>query len=964
MIDFCLLGSVALARDDGEEIRTLLARPKQIALLAYLAGRHPRGWQRRNSLLALFWPESDDRRARFSLRTALHGLRAELGPDIVLARGDDEVAINFDLVRCDAVAFEEALAGQRLREALTIYRGPFLEGLIVPGLADFHIWLDERRESLRRQAVGAAVALADAADARGDLDDVLQWNRRAMELSPHEETLLRRALRTLELRGERAEALRVFEQWEARLGTELESEPSPETLSEVARLRAPLGSGTRAPRRTALPAPSTPPIDTMPPPAPTPKAVAEDFHHRSARRRSRVALGAVVGVALLVGALFVHRRTAGATAKGTGTAVLPFAFTGDAKFATLADAVQALLSAGLSGAGPLRTIDPHLVAAFASKQPANASPRAIGARAGAGLGASHFITGSIVEQQGVLRIQAHLYAVGQEDTPLGTATTSGSADSLFVIADRLSTDLLAARLGTVSVEGIGTSSVAALRAYVEGERHLFAAQYARATDAYSRAVAADSEFARAYFRLSYAASLGSHDGLSRTAAARALELKPKLPPADQLMLDAWQHTLKSRIPESIDLYERALGQDSRNSEAWLRLAEIRFHWGPSLGIPPASAAEAFWRVIAAVPDNAPALIHLARIEARESPGGGGFDTLAAAANKLNLTAAEALELRTLAAVLSGRGHESVLAEARARGALTERQLLAAVLPFADTIMAAAFARDLTRSGVSSALRVIGYVELAQIAAAHGRVRAAFEAADSLATIAPDRAAELRAWILTLPFVKATPAELLRARDAVRHVMDAAPFGIAPSVEEIAKRGVNAPRGQYVQAVLSLLAGDTATAVALSRDLVERKRPDRQDSAFAANYAHAIRAELRMRETPVKAIEAFPAPHIEPSKTYPDLMSFFVARERYLRAEALAAAGHVREAITWLETFPDPAGYDVWFLGPALLRRAQLHTSLGERQAARRTYERFIALWQGADGELAGAVKDARAALAR
>ncbi len=614
-------------------------------------------------------------------------------------------------------------------------------------------------------------------------------------------------------------------------------------------------------------------------------------------------------------------------------------------------------------------MDPHIVAAFVAKQSTDPDPASeLGEKTSTGLGATNFIVGSIVEERGVLRMQASLYARGRGTSPLGRATASGVPDSAFDMADRLAADLLAARVGGVSVDALGTSSMVALRAYVEGERQLFAARYAGAADAFSRAVAADSQFARAYLRLSYSASLGGHDSLSRASAARAGVLKGRLSPNDRVLLVAWTDLLHINIPMSIFMYEKVLTQDERNPEAWLQLAEIRYHWGPTLGISIASAADAFRHVVAVVPGDGAALIHLARLEARDAPGGGGFDTLAAAARRLNLGATESLELRTLGAILSGRRSErdSILAEAAARGALTERHLLSFALQFSDTVMSVALARELIRPDAEPAIRITGYVDLAQIEASHGRVRAALKLADNLASIAPERAVELRVWILSLPFAHASRAERLAARDALSRTQEVMP-SVGPSAGQIAGSMIYPPRRRYLEAVLSLLAGDTARTLALSRELAAWPRPNVQDSAFAADYARAIHAEMLIGASPAAAAEAFTPAHTAPDRVYPGLMSFVDARARLLRAESLASAGHTAEALSWLETFPDPAGYDMWFLGPALLRRAQLYASVGRTADARRSYDRFLALWAGADAELAQTVKDAtraRGGLAR
>src|SRR5215207_3913289 len=83
------LGTLELRHANGDDVRTILAQPKRAALLVYLAIAQPRGFHRRDRLLALFWPEHDTERARASLNRAIYFLRRELGDGIVISRGDE-----------------------------------------------------------------------------------------------------------------------------------------------------------------------------------------------------------------------------------------------------------------------------------------------------------------------------------------------------------------------------------------------------------------------------------------------------------------------------------------------------------------------------------------------------------------------------------------------------------------------------------------------------------------------------------------------------------------------------------------------------------------------------------------------------------------------------------------------------------------------------------------------------------
>jgi serine/threonine-protein kinase len=191
MIELQTLGTVDL-RNDGKEVSTVLAQPKRLALLAYLATARPRGFVSRDTLLALFWPESDEERGRNSLRQALHHVRRSLGEASILSRGDREVGIDPAIVRCDAAAFDEAIEGKRWEAALELYRGDFLPGLFVQDAAEAERWIDDERSRRRRDALGAARQLVDQSERTGDFAAAERWARLAVELDADDEGAARR----------------------------------------------------------------------------------------------------------------------------------------------------------------------------------------------------------------------------------------------------------------------------------------------------------------------------------------------------------------------------------------------------------------------------------------------------------------------------------------------------------------------------------------------------------------------------------------------------------------------------------------------------------------------------------------------------------------------------------------------------------------------------------------------------
>src|SRR5260370_37774493 len=109
MIRLQLLGTVDLKDSQGRELGSVLRRPKLLALLGYLTVARPQGFQRRDTLVALLWPELDHTHARNALSQAVHTLRRALGHEALLARGAEELGVSEEGLWCGVREFERAL---------------------------------------------------------------------------------------------------------------------------------------------------------------------------------------------------------------------------------------------------------------------------------------------------------------------------------------------------------------------------------------------------------------------------------------------------------------------------------------------------------------------------------------------------------------------------------------------------------------------------------------------------------------------------------------------------------------------------------------------------------------------------------------------------------------------------------------------------------------------------------------
>src|SRR5439155_1668836 len=249
MIELRMLGTLDLKGTDGRAVHSILAQPKRLALLAYLAV-HAAG-ARRDSVIALFWPELDTAHARGALRQSLRFLRRELGDGILNGHSDEAIAFEPATVWCDVVAFEQACKGGQAAQALQLYRGAFLDGCFVSsGSQELERWIAAERTRLGQLAARAAADFVEHAEREGDLPTAVLAARQGVALDPDDESALARLIALLDRSGDRAGALSAFETFRRHVLTEYDATPSPETDARMRAIRA-----RQTPFAEAAPAP-------------------------------------------------------------------------------------------------------------------------------------------------------------------------------------------------------------------------------------------------------------------------------------------------------------------------------------------------------------------------------------------------------------------------------------------------------------------------------------------------------------------------------------------------------------------------------------------------------------------------------------------------------------------------------------------------------------------------------------
>jgi predicted ATPase/DNA-binding SARP family transcriptional activator len=190
----------------------------------------------RTQLGYLFWPDVPDTTARRNLTHLLTLLRRALPrPDLLLTDGET-VAFDPQHVASDADTFvrltstaDAQARPSALAHALDLYRGPFLDGFALPDCPEFEAWLDLERSAWERRCDDALAGLVEAHTVARNYAAAITAARRALSRDELAEEMHRRLIALYAAVGDRAAALRQFEQCAVVLERELGVAPLHET---------------------------------------------------------------------------------------------------------------------------------------------------------------------------------------------------------------------------------------------------------------------------------------------------------------------------------------------------------------------------------------------------------------------------------------------------------------------------------------------------------------------------------------------------------------------------------------------------------------------------------------------------------------------------------------------------------------------------------------------------------------
>src|SRR5436309_6708773 len=556
VVEFRILGALNLLGAGGRELTSVLAQPKRVALLAYLAAATPRRPHRRDSLVALFWPELDQEHARAALRQALHGLRHALGDGVLVSRGDEDIGLDDARIRCDVVEFERAAEAGRLADALDLYRGDLLEGFFIRGAPAFEQWVEDERVRLKVLALRSATLLAE----RGGLAESVQWGRGALRIAPLDEPTLRRLMQALDRLGDRAGALEAYEAFAKRLTAELEADPAPETRALAGAVRERVA--TLSSNATELP-----PLETA---AELPEAAGVP----RLRRRWLGVAAALLGLAVVVAAVSLRSREP-APLNAKRVLVVPFANrTDDSTLDPLGNLAADWITRGLALTGKVEIADPGTMvlggttgSAHRPRQAGHeaAAVRALSLASGSGLAVwgSMYRRGDSIEFDAQITDEVRGRILHPLEPVLGRPREPRPA--LTILRERIMAVLaeaLDSRLGALASAGGQPPRYDAYLAFSAGVEIFYGGRRARdALPYFQRAAALDSTYALPLIWAAWAHAGTALDQCDSTAAIAEHLTAMRLTSLEQMQIDrvmarcrgdlAGAYALGSRLVEAV-----------------------------------------------------------------------------------------------------------------------------------------------------------------------------------------------------------------------------------------------------------------------------------------------------------------------------------------------------------------------------------------------------------------------------
>ncbi|MEM7129549.1 MAG: tetratricopeptide repeat protein [Chloroflexota bacterium] len=237
-----LFGPPRLVVDNNRTINISLRKAQ--AMIAYLAVTNQP--QSRDSLSTLFWPEADQRKARTNLRRMLYDIGQRVQAPLLATTAETVYVDPTINLWVDTIAFRESIAigltqplsQEQLLSAANLHNDEFMAGFNLNDCPDFDDWQFFQREELRQALSRVLISLTNIYVKQDAYEEALLYAKRWLALDKLHEAAHRRLMELYMLAGQRAAALRQYEECVRIMDGELGVAPESETTDLFKAIRA------------------------------------------------------------------------------------------------------------------------------------------------------------------------------------------------------------------------------------------------------------------------------------------------------------------------------------------------------------------------------------------------------------------------------------------------------------------------------------------------------------------------------------------------------------------------------------------------------------------------------------------------------------------------------------------------------------------------------------------------------